>query len=443
MTHPRTAYELSKSQIDTPSSVVSLFWGLTKQYREHLGSVLDIGAGDCRFAKGGAFDRYVGVEIDEKRVATAKPPANGEIINGCVFEHKGNEYAGCIGNPSYVRHHDIESPWKENTITRLERELSVSLSKHSNLYLYFFCLALLKTCEDGLVALVIPYEWVSRPSFKGLRDYIQLHKWGVAVYRFQMPVFDGVMTTASITIVDKACHDGKWKYFDITPEHQVLPRRGITGSEKRVLDYAARGKTWALRGISPGSQKIFTLTEGERIRAGLGKGDVVPCVTSLKNVPRDLRVLNKTSFDKHFVQAGRRCWLIRSNEEKHSGQLNAYLDSIPEAKRQTYTCNNQAPWFNYERHPVPQLLFGAGFTKFGPKVLINSVGAHAVGSVYGIHSDKKLPVRSLQSNLLKIDFEKQVVAHAGKLKKVEIKQLNSVLNTLSSQQQKNDRNSSR
>lgn len=443
MAHPRTAYELTKSQVDTPPSVVSLFWRLTKQYREHLGSVLDIGAGDCRFANGGSFDKYVGVEIDEKRVVTAKPPTNGEIIKGCVFGHNGSGYAGCIGNPAYVRHHDIESPWKENTIARLECELNVSLSKHSNLYLYFFCLALLKTCEDGLVALIIPYEWVSRPSFKGLREYIRRHKWSVAVYRFQMPVFEGVMTTASITIVDKRCRDGKWKYFDITPEHQVVRRHGITGSKRRVLDYSPRGKTWALRGISPGSQKIFTLTEGERIRAGLSKDDVVPCVTSLKDVPRGLRVLNQKTFDKHLVQAGKKCWLIRSNEVERSSQLNDYLESIPEAKRQTYTCKNQTPWFNYERHPVPQLLFSAGFTKFGPKVLINSVGAHAVGSVYGIHSNKKLPVRLLQTNLLKVNFEKQVVAHAGNLKKVEIKQLNSVLNSFSSQYQTNGSDRSR
>ncbi|HEY0003833.1 MAG TPA: hypothetical protein VGB17_03400 [Pyrinomonadaceae bacterium] len=443
MRHPRTAYELSKSQVATPSSVISLFWKLTKQYRQRLGSVLDMGAGDCRFAKGGIFDQYTGVEIDKERVAASRPPANGKIINGCVFRHHGSGYSACIGNPPYVRHHDIESPWKEETVARLERKLDISLNKHGNLYLYFFCLGLLKSCEDGLIALVIPYEWVSRPSFKAVREYIQSRDWRVAVYRFQMPVFEGVMTTASITIVDKACRDSQWKYFDITPNYEVVPRHGITGSKEQVIDYAKRGETWALRGISPGSQKVFTLTEGERIHAGLGKGDVVPCVTSLRNVPRELRVLSRTAFDKHFVKAGKKCWLIRSNKTQRSIQLNAYLESIPEAKRQTYTCKNQTPWFNYESHPVSQLLFSSGFTKFGPKVLINSVGAHATGSVYGIHSKKKLPVRHLQAYLLEIDFEKRVVAHSGKLKKVEIKQLNAVLNVFSSQKRKDTRNRSR
>src|SRR2546430_2549197 len=87
MTRRLTAYELSESQVATPESVVSLFWLLAKKHRPRLGAVLDMGAGDCRFATGGYFDKYVGVEIDKRRVARAKPPANGKILAGCVFRH--------------------------------------------------------------------------------------------------------------------------------------------------------------------------------------------------------------------------------------------------------------------------------------------------------------------------------------------------------------------
>jgi hypothetical protein len=443
MNRSRTAYELSESQVTTPEPIVSLFWRLSKQYRSHLTSVLDMGAGDCRFAKGGTFDRYVGVEIDRKRVAIAKPPANGKVIHGCVFRHDAANYDACIGNPPYARHHDIQTAWKERTIARLERELDVPLNKHCNLYIYFFCLGLLKSSKDGLVALVIPYEWVSRPSAKALREYIQRHRWNVAVYRFQMPIFEGVMTTASVSIVDKGKAEGRWNYYDINPAYDVVKRRGITDSRQGVLDYAKRGKIWGLRGLSPGSQKIFTLTEGERIRTGLSKRDVVPCVTTLRAVPRIVRTLSRAAFHKYFVQAGEKCWLIRSYGEKRSDTLNSYLESVPAPARQTYTCQNQTPWFNYLPHPVPQIFFSSGFTRFGPKVLINSVGARAVGSVWGVHADRNLPVRRLQAYLLKINFERQVVAHAKTLKKVEVKQLNAVLNAFVEQERKNGRKGSR
>jgi len=443
MPHSRTAYELSESQVTTPEPVVSLFWRLTKRHREHLRSVLDMGAGDCRFARGGCFDRYIGVETDRDRVERAKPPANGKIIHGCVFGHKATEYEACVGNPPYARHHDIQSPWKEQTIARLERELAISLDKHCNLYIYFLCLGLLKSSRDGLVALVIPYEWVSRPSAKAVRDYIHSNRWNVAVYRFQMAIFKGVMTTASVSIVDKARRDDRWIYYDITPAYRVVPRRGITNSKGGVLSYAERGRIWALRGLSPGSQKVFTLTEGERVHAGLSKRDVVPCVTTLRGVPRSLRTLSRAAFEKCFVQAGARCWLIRSHEDKRSSALGAYLEAVPEKDRQTYTCQNQTPWFKFKPHPVPQVLFSSGFTRFGPKVLVNSAGACAVGSVWGVHSKTTLAVRRLQRFLLGINFEERVVAHAKTLKKVEVKQLNAVLNTFVEQERKNGRRGSR
>lgn len=436
MAGPRTAYELSQSQVTTPEPVVKLFWDLTKQYRRDLNSVLDMGAGDCRFAIGGRFESYTGVEIDRKRVATARVPSKGKILHGCVFRHKEDGYDACIGNPPYARHHDIETSWKDRTVVRLERDLNVALNKHCNLYIYFFCLALLKTREDGLVALVIPYEWVSRPSAKALRDHIRERGWSVSVYRFQKPIFEGVMTTASVSIVDKSGKDGVWNYYDITPTNAVVPRVGITDSTQGVLEYARRGRIWGLRGLSPGSQKVFTLTEGERVRAGLSRRDVAPCVTSLKNVPRGLESLSVAMFEKYLVKSGERCWLIRSDRERRSEALDAYLNAIPVEKRSTFTCKNQTPWFKYRPHPVPQILISSGFTKFGPKILINTVVARAVGSVSGIHAKHRLPLRRLQRYLAGINFEKQVVPHAAKLKKIEVKQLNAVLNLFDKQKGK-------
>jgi hypothetical protein len=150
-------------------------------------------------------------------------------------------------------------------------------------------------------------------------------------------------------------------------------------------------------------------------------------------------VLSRAAFRKHFVAAGVKCWLIQSNEAKRSKALNSYLNAVPKKDRRTYTCKNQKPWFNYRPHPVPQLLFSSGFTKFGPKVLVNSVGVRAVGSVLGIHAISKLRVERLQAYLLKINFERCVVAHAKSLKKVEVRQVNAVLNEYARRERRNGR----
>jgi hypothetical protein len=378
-----------------------------------------MGAGDCRFAQGAPIKKYVGVEIDRNRAQRAHLPENGRLLTGCVFKHKGFDYDACIGNPPYVRHHDIQSPWKEETVGRIEAEMGLSLNMHCNLYIYFLCLALLKSHQNGLVSLVIPYEWVSRPSAKAVREFMCKQGWNVNVY--------------------KSMRDGKWSYYDIQPDYSIVKKRNITGGRHTVLEYSNRGRIWGLRGLSPGSQKIFTLTEGQRIHYGLSKKDVVPCVTTLKPASPDLRVLSEAAFQKYYVLTGAKCWLIRSFCKKRSAALDAYLSTVPVKKRQTYTCKNQSPWFNFKPHPVPQILFSSGFTEFGPKVLLNSVGARTVGSVWGIHSKGKLPLRRLQDYLLSINFEKRIVGHAEKLKKIEVRQLNGVLNSFTELESSNGR----
>lgn len=439
LVHHKTAYELSESQVTTPPQIVSLFWRLVAKYRATLGQVLDLGAGDCRFAQGVGFKSYTGLEIDPRRSKHAVLPSNARLLHTCAFRHNQGDYDAVVGNPPYVRHHDIENPWKESTSRRIKKELGITLNQHCNLYLYFFCLGLLKTHASGLVGLLIPYEWVSRPSARPLRRHIQANKWNVNVYRFRKPIFQDVLTTASVSIVDKGTRDGRWTYHDITGDLQVAPRNGITGSRNGVLEYGNRGRAWALRGLSPGTQQVFTLSEGERIHFGLSRRDVVPCVTTLRGTPKSLRILTRAAFQKHFVDSGARCWLIKSYENKISPELDAYLSSVPKERRQTFTCKHQEPWFNYLPHPTPQMLVGSGFTEFGPKVLVNRVRARAVGSVWGIHSKLKLPHRRIQKHLLSMDFEKQLVAHAKTLKKIEVKQLNSVLNAFLQDKRANGR----
>jgi len=373
----------------------------------------------------------MGVEIDERRARTATRPPNGRIVNECAFQHRGTNYDACVGNPPYVRHNYIESDWKAAVLKRIQSELGIKLGGNSNLYLYFVCLGLLKTNAKGLLSFLIPYEWVSRPSARGVREHIQDHKWNVHVYRFRMPIFPEVLTTASISIIDKARSDGEWGYYDIDSNYNVSERSGVVASKRGIFRYEDRGKIWALRGLSPGSQKIFTLTEGERIHFGLDKRDVTPCITTLRRLPARIRTLSKRTFKKHFIEAGERCWLIKSYKSNRSAALNAYLATVPISKRSNYTCKNQDPWFNFQPHPIPQIIVAAGFVQFGPKVLLNSVRATAVGSAWGIHSKAALPLRRLQQYLLNINFEDRVVAHARVLKKIEVSQFNTALRTFS------------
>src|SRR4029077_11147929 len=243
-------------------------------------------------------------------------------------------------------------------------------------------------------------------------------------------IFDGVLTTAAVTIIDKGKRNAQWDFFDVSPSLRTRPRKGISGNRTKILAYSGRGELWARRGISPGGQKTFTLTEKERLDAGLWKSDVVPCVTTMRHVPRKLAELDSAAFKKYFVDAGKRCWLIKSAGDHVLERVRAYLKKIPSQARTTYACRRQKPWYKYETPPIPVVLFHSGFTKRGPKVLVNSIGAQAVGSVYGVSGmQRNAGKRAVRKFLAEFNFERRVVAHARVLKKVEVAQLNSVLTT--------------
>jgi len=423
----KSAYELSQSQVNTPPSVVSLFWTVVANYRPVLRTVLDFGAGDCRFVKGCHAKEYVGVEIDASRSSTQRLPEKAKCVHSCAFEFKGRDFDACVGNPPYARHHDIEKPWKSSIADKFKLQLSLTVDKRWNLYLYFLALACLKTKADGLIALIIPYEWVARPAAATLRGYLLRHKWNVSVYRFTNSIFPGVLTTACITIIDKSTTQKKWTYYEIDQAFRIRAKSDAGARYGRLIRYRERGPIWSMRGLSPGTQKVFTLTERQRLDAGLSLRDVDPCITSLRHVPATLSMLNQVTFRKYFIDSGKRCWLVRSNLPCVSDRLLVYLRQAPKSLRSNTTCAARKPWYRFRAQRIPELVLSSGFVTQSPKILINSIRAHAIGAVSGIHLEQRFSARKIQKAIHNDDFSNRVVGYAKTLKKLEVGQLNCVL----------------
>ena len=306
------------------------------------------------------------------------------------------------------------------------------MSGLANAWQYFTFLALSSTAPDGLCALVIPYEWVSRPSSEPLRRYVLENDWGVSVYRLDDAVFEGVQTTVSLTVIDKRERvRGGWCYF-IDFEGSSIRRSTPTGSDAGVLAYTSArshsiGQPFAKRGLSPGTQKALVLTEGERARHGLRKGtDVVPCVTSLRGLSTGTTVLSSSVFKRYFEQAGRRCWLPQTDRAP-SNRLSAYLNSVPTELYQTMTCLARDEWWRFDMPPIPDALIASSFKKDAPKCVDNLVQARAVGSVCGIYESDEHDLAALRSLLSDPDLPERIVPHANGMKKLEVGQINTLL----------------
>jgi Eco57I restriction-modification methylase len=422
---------LQRCQVSTPHDIVRMLWHLALKARggRPFTRVIDFGAGDARFARGGRYGTYTGIERDRLRRPEQPLPANAQLMHRDAMRFDEGGYNLCIGNPPYIRHHHLPAEWRDDTLRRLARSGGPELKKTANLFIMFLAQALLKTRSDGLVVQLIPFEWVTRPSAGELRDFIKHHRWNVKVYRFKADIFPTVLTTASITIIDKARCDGEWSFGEIDREGNVTPTATPSGTRQNVLPYEKRHETChALRGLSPGGQEIFVLTEEERLFHSLRRRvDVMPCVTSLRGLTHNVTQLDSETFDTHYVSGGKRCWLIRSDKEALSPQLGRYLARVGDAWKAYTTCTNRAIWWQYRNHPAPDLLVSSGFVGKGPKVLTNEVRAVAVGAVYGVFTESQSQSAQLAGRLRDYDFRNKVVHHSNNLKKIEVKQLNAVL----------------
>ena len=423
---------LDRCQIDTPQTIIDATWAHIKLLRDSVGKVVDFGAGDGRFAKGRTYQEYVGYEIDEARCKGVCLPDNAKLLNRCAFSDEVSDADICIGNPPFVRNQSLPTSWQLHISSVLYRRTGIAVSGLSNAWQYFFFQSLASLKDDGLSALIIPYEWVYRPSARALRDYIRGHRWNVKVYRLSDTIFENVLTTSSITIVDKARKNGVWEYYEETSDGRYHPLKSPTGAEPGVIKYLRRKQVrpcdpTATRGLSPGTQKVLTLTEGERVRSGLQIGrDVVPCVTSLRQLPIKTKDLYDHTFQQYFRNQGRKCWLIRTDAEPSSA-LRHYIDAVPSSDYQTATCLKRATWWKFTMPHTPSMLIAQGFKGRYPKAVRNIVQARAVGGVCGIYNVDDNQICRIADGLRRMDLRKKVVAHSNGFRKIEINQLNTLL----------------
>ena len=423
---------LGRCQHDTPDSLVEATWRHVLELRPHVGTVVDFGAGDGRFARGGQYKAYVGYEIDDRRTVAGKWPSGAEMLHECAFTSRIDNADVCIGNPPFVRNQDLPGGWREHAASVLRQRTGVTISGLANAWQYFFLLALASVHTEGLCALVIPYEWVSRPSARALREYLIAQQWRVRVYRLIDTTFDSVLTTSSITIVDKAARDGVWEYYEETASGKYTQLASPSGGASGVLEYLRRPATpkrtpRAARGLSPGTQAVLTLTDGERIHFGLhARRDVVPCVTTLRHLPNDVAVLDTAAHRAYYRAPGHKCWLIRTDGSQ-SPALMAYLDGVPATMYDTSTCRARDVWWQYAMPTIPDALMSMSFKGAFPKAVKNAASVRAVGGVCGVYDLTDAQTDHLVRRLGGLDLRGRVVAHSNGLQKMETNQINALL----------------
>lgn len=421
---------LSQCQISTPDELVRLVWRLVNERRSSGISVIDLGAGDGRFALHGNYASYVGYEIDHSKYEKSQLPGAATIVNFCALASTGS-FDVAIGNPPFIRYQDVKDSWKTKARNIIMRESGMKVNGCGNLYQYFMWQALFRTKRDGMVALIVPLEWTYRPSAEQLRNYIWKNKWSVSIYRLpDKSYFSRIGAVPCVTIIDKSRSDQDIAYHQIDQSLSAVNHDPSSEMHKSPFAFArGRDNVYATRGLSTGSQQLFLLTEAERKRLRVSLPDVVPCVTTLRPLKANLTVLTQRLFQENYVCAGRKCWLLRTDKKQLPPTVKAHLDAAPSSIKRNTTCRARSVWYKYRTPSPPAIVYSASFVKEKrPKMLLNEASVRCIGSVHGIFGPNPFPTKQKLMNMLtNLDFRQGTLPTIQGLRKIEIRQMNGIL----------------
>ena len=141
---------LGRCSVDTPAKLVAATWERVDLFRpEGVGKVVDLGAGDGRFALHGRYRSYVGYEIDEGRSAGASLPEKARLLTRCAFADGESDADVCIGNPPFVRNQQMPERWLREVREVVRRRTGVVPSGLANAWQYFFLNALARLRAMG------------------------------------------------------------------------------------------------------------------------------------------------------------------------------------------------------------------------------------------------------------------------------------------------------
>ena len=203
----------------TPREIIQpmLAWAAEQDTPER---VVDPGIGSGRFLLQAAQlfpkARLVGVEIDplaaliaRANLAVAGVANRAIVILGDYRETdlRSDERTLFVGNPPYVRHHLIDTRWKQWHAAGWQ-DLGITASGLAGLHIHFFLATLLNARGGDYGAFVTSAEWLDVNYGSALRDGFLGNLGGAELIMIEptAAAFPGAATTAAITLFRVGSH---------------------------------------------------------------------------------------------------------------------------------------------------------------------------------------------------------------------------------------------
>ena len=414
----------SLGAVYTPSAIVDAMVNWITE-SESPSRVIDPGAGSGRFALKAGLTlpeaSLVAIELDplaalltRANLTAAGLDCRSQVVVG---DYRQLDVGPCegvtafIGNPPYVRHHEIDTSWKEwLTTTATSRGLPVS--GLSGLHMYFFLATLLLARQGDVGAFVTSSEWLDVNYGRLLRTMLTDGLGGESIHVIDpeaMP-FEDAATTAAVTCfrvgsqaesvvmrqvncvddltdltkgrrISKRLLSDEKRWSPLLVSSQPPPEGYVElGEICRVHRGAVTGAnaTWITKANDPALPTVALFPAVTKARELFDAGGVLTSCDNLRTVidlPVDLDELDPD--DRLLAEQ-----FLRSAEKNGA--------------RSSYVARHRKPWWSVRlRSPAP--ILATYMARRPPAFVRNPVGAHHVNVAHGIYPREPMTEAALDT----------------------------------------------
>lgn len=358
-----------------------------------------------------------------------------------------------IGNPPYVRHHNLTPAQKEWAKAAAAR-LGVRLSGLAGLHVYFFLATALMAKPGDVGCFITSAEWLTVGYGSVLRELLAGPLGVLSMHRLdpQHLTFLDAMTTALVTCFQSGAAAPEVR-FQVAEKASDLNQLGCDGIpvSRRLLADARRWDTYFRSGppevAASGSEGMVPLGSLLRVSRGVATGaNRFFIMTHEEAVHRGL-----ASFARPVLTVAQE--VLSSPGEVHNGPMRQVLIDLPpdldltdpemepvrryiaEGEQlgihQRYLCAHRRPWWSL-RVGSPPPIVATYMARQAPAFALNPDGLVLVNVVHGLYPRTNLPEPELAAlvnylNKSRDQFRGAGRTYQGGLEKFEPREMESLL----------------
>jgi adenine-specific DNA-methyltransferase len=430
-------------QTFTPPDIVATMLAWARSQRRKITRIVDPGTGTGRYTRAAleALPEAQAVAVELDPVVAVLLRANLEacgLSERCqvvVDDYRNLQLPTIegstlfIGNPPYVRHHQISPQWKEWYCAGLKSHGS-SGSKLAGLHLHFY----LKTCmlarANDLGCFITAAEWIDAGYGSGLRKLLTGPLGGIAVFLAEpeLQLFHDALASASITAFAPGTAA---KHIRFSRFSSVAAARNLDGGREVAISTAQGEDSWsALFRKSSRKRRVDQVELGEYVRVSRGQQTGMNSVWIKNPETPELpaRFLIPTVTGACDIIAARNAVIdkrqalelvislpidLKSLTRAERAQVNAFLKLACDlGADKTYTAVHRSPWYHVRLDAIPLMVMT--YMRRGPPVFAqNKAGAALLNIAHGLFP--KVPLSTRQCAALVAWLNDNVDAEDGRM----------------------------